>query len=67
MTEYEITIWPNNQPPILLGYYKSSHKAEALIRACREHNLRADDENIFIIKNRKDTPYKKFNNTSYSR
>lgn len=45
---WEVSIWPNNQPPFLLGYYtaKSGEKAKEL--ASKENGIPIDDN--FVAK-----------------
>jgi hypothetical protein len=33
MNLYEVTMWNNNQPPVLVGYYKAETEREAKVQA----------------------------------
>lgn len=61
MRKYEATLWPDNQPPILLGYYTDTTKANVKRRVCQEHRISLTDTNLTVILYTKNTPYKAFN------
>lgn len=58
--EWEVSLWPNNQPPILLGVYRADTKEEAKNRACVENGIQLDDDNLSVEENGKDTPMKRW-------
>lgn len=62
--KWEVTLWPNNQPPILVGYYEAISAKNAKIKAACEMTkigcpLNPWDENLSAVR--------KSNNTSYQR
>lgn len=62
---YEVTLWPNNQPPILLGYYRASSANVAKIKAAAEMTsqgcpLKATDPNLNAQPKSKNTGYEKW-------
>ena len=60
MILYEVTLWPNNQEPLLLGYYKAGSPAVAKKKAAKDCSLCADDDNLSAIPKSKDTPYERW-------
>lgn len=61
MKIYEVSLWPNNQPPILIGYFKGSSIKAVKKMICMEYNLDIKDKNLSVVKNEKDTPIKRWN------
>lgn len=60
MKEYEVSLWPNNQNPILLGYYKGTNKKSVLERVCKENGIKIDDDCLCVIENSNNTPIKRW-------
>jgi len=61
MKTYEVSLWPNNQSPILLGYYKANTLKEAKKNACKENDIDFNDENLFVVLDSKDAPMRRWN------
>lgn len=59
MKEYEVTLWPNNQPPILVGYYKGN-KANVKREICNKYSIDENDDALTIAENKGETPYKRW-------
>ena len=55
---YEVSLWPNNQPPILIGYLKSISKEKLLKEVCKEYNLKPGG--LSIVEDCDDTPIKRW-------
>lgn len=71
MNLYEVTLWPNNQSPILLGYYKAETVNGAKRKAAEEMtnqgcSLKATDPNLDVRIKSKNTPYEKWHSPKLS-
>ena len=58
MRRYEASLWPNNQPPILLGYFHSATAKNVREMVAVENSLDVNDENLCIVVDDGNTPYK---------
>ena len=56
---YELTLWPNNQPPVLLGYCLAESKRKAQQKALDQHKLKKSDP-VQITLDGPKTPYKQW-------
>ena len=61
MKIYEVSLWPNNQPPILIGYFKGNNKNSVLREVCPKYSLDMEDDNVRIEEDGLDTPIKIWN------
>jgi hypothetical protein len=59
---WEVSFWPNNQPPVLLGMYSAPTEKEALKMACKENDISVKDKHLNIAKNSRWTPIKRWRN-----
>jgi hypothetical protein len=62
MKTYEVSLWPNNQPPILLGYYKGTSKEDVRKQLGKESFIDPHDENLYICLKSKNTPIERWRN-----
>lgn len=65
MSKWEVTLWPNNQPPILIGYYEADCSMDAKIKAAEEMTadgcqLSPNDENLSAVRKSDDTGYQRW-------
>ncbi len=61
MKTYEVSLWPSNQPPILLGYFKGKKK-NIIKLVCEENELsKKDEKNLTIEENGPNSPMKRWN------
>ncbi len=57
MKTYEVSLWPNNQSPILVGYFKADSKEGVKDKLKKEMPyIDTDDENLYICLKSKNTP-----------
>ena len=57
MKKFEVTLWAKHQPPILVGYFDSKSEINDYLETVRIHPL---DTHLSIVKNNKNTQYKKW-------
>lgn len=70
LKQWEASMWPNNQPPVLIGIVNAKCKKDAMklvVKMMREelkrHNIKVTvkEEDITIVLNTEDTPIKRWN------
>ena len=61
MKTYEASLWPNNQPPVLLGYFESATMKAVREMVALENGLDINDENLCVVVDDGNTPIKNWN------
>jgi hypothetical protein len=59
LKSYEIGLWPNNQPPVLLGYLLAKSKKAAIAQARKDFSLQ-DRDPISAMLSTQHTPLKRY-------
>lgn len=65
--KWEVTLWPNNQLPILVGYYEANSSMGAKVKASKEMTkdgcpIDPKDENLSVVRKSNNTSYQKYVN-----
>lgn len=60
LISWEVSLLPNNQPPILVGYYDAPTAELAKKIACKENSLDINDDCLCVEKNSKNTMIKRW-------
>jgi len=56
MKTYEASLWPNNQPPILLGYFQGTSMKAVREVVALDNGIKVDDENLCVVVDDGNTP-----------
>ena len=59
MKTYEVSLRPNNQPPILIGYFKGNKK-NIRREVCDKYSIDENDDSLSVVEDGDDTPIKRW-------
>lgn len=61
MRKYEASLWPNNQPPILLGYFLSANAKNVREMVALDNGIPIDCDDLCVVVDDGNTPIKNWN------